>query len=413
MALIHGYLGFSRMKILFITPHFPWSGVTGGLSLVYQKIVRLADRGHRVGLVSFIRPDEIVDPNDPVFCKVIEHHTIPRPKTASVPVKLLRRAYSSTPSYFRGYWSEAMSRKVGDTVEAGNYELVIAEFSGMGHHIVGNPYLPAVRKIISSHFNVAKSTQTAAMALGWSPYGIRLRSSIQRLMRYELNLYRNVDRVVVMTAHERYQLLDEDPSLRVSIVPCGVDSTYFKPDPAVEREEAIVFTGFYVVESNVDAVLWFASKCWPILKKRRPHLKFYVVGPYAPDKVLALGRRDKSIIVTGAVKDVRTYLQRAKVYVCPVRQGSGLRFKLFEVMASGTSLVTTTLGGEGIPLQNGDNCFMADKMEIMADCIDLLLDDDQLRQTMGRQARELVTTRFNWDRGITMLEDVMHNVFNY
>jgi glycosyltransferase involved in cell wall biosynthesis len=302
---------------------------------------------------------------------------------------------------------------VGDVVEAGGYELVIAEFSGMGHHIVGNPYLPAVRKIISSHFNVAKSTQSAAMALGWSPYGVRLRSSIQRLMRYELDLYRNVDRVVVMTAHERYQLLDEDPSLRVNVVPCGVDAAHFAPDPAVEREEAIMFTGFYIVESNVDAVLWFASKCWPILKKRRPNLKFYVVGPHAPDKVLALGRKDKSIIVTGAVKDVREYLQKAKVYVCPVRQGSGLRFKLFEVMASGTPLVTTSLGGEGIPLQNGDNCFLADKMEIMANCIDLLLDDDILRRDMARQARELVASRFNWDRGITMLEDVMHDVFNH
>ncbi len=403
-----------RMKILFVTPHFPWAGVTGGLSLVYQKIAHLTERGHYVGLVSFIRPDEKVNPMDPVFCRLRECHTIPRPAQAPVPLQLMRRAYSRVPSYFRQYWSRAMSRKVGDVVHEGGYDLVIAEFSGMGHHLVGNPYLPAVRKIISSHFNVAKSNQLAAMALGWkNPHGLRLRTSTQRLQDYELNLYRGVDRVTVMTAHERYQLLDDDPALRINVVPCGVDADYFRPDPAAEREEAILFTGFYVVESNVDAVLWFASKCWPILKKRRPHVKFYVVGPGAPDRVVALGRKDPSIVVTGAVDDVRAYLHRAKVYVCPVRQGSGLRFKLFEVMASGTPLVTTTLGAQGIPLQNGDNCFMADKMEIMADCIELLLDDQSLRDSVARQARELVASRFDWDHSINKLEDVIRDVFEH
>lgn len=401
------------MKILFITPHFPWSGVTGGLSLVYQKIARLADRGHQIGLVSFKRADEIVNPDDPVFSKLIECHTISRPPKAPAVVQLARRSYSRVPSYFRDYWSTAMSRKIGDVAQAGGYDVVIAEFSGMGHHIVRNPYLPAIRKIISSHFNVAMSTQSAARALGMSPHGLRLRSSVQRLMRHELDLYRNVDRVVVMTAHERYQLLDEEPSLRVNVIPCGVDANHFRPDPRVEREDAILFTGFYVVESNVDAVLWFASKCWPILKKRRPGLKFYVVGPGAPERLLALGRKDPSIIVTGAVADVRAYLHRAKVYVCPIRQSMGLRFKLFEVMASGTPLVSTTVGAEGIPLQNGDNCFLADKMEIMAQCIDLLLEDDTLRQDIARQARELAATRFDWDRGITMLEDVIKDVFTH
>jgi polysaccharide biosynthesis protein PslH len=402
------------MKILFVTPHFPWAGVTGGLSLVYHKIARLADRGHRVGLVSFIREDEKVDPMDPVFCRLRECHTISRPPQASLPVQLFHRAYSRVPSYFRQYWSEAMSRKIGDVVHEGNYDLVIAEFTGMGHHLVRNPYLPAVRKIISSHFNVAKSTQSAALALGWkSPHAWRLRTSIQRLLRQELKFYRGVDRVLVMTAHERYQLLEEDPSLRVNVIPCGVDADYFRPDPAVEPEEALVFTAFYVVESNVDAVKWFVAKCWPILKKRRPNLKFYVVGAGAPESIVALGRKDPSIIVTGAVDDVRPYLHRAKVYVCPIRQSSGLRFKLFEVMASGTPLVSTTLGGEGIPLQNGDNCFLADQMDIMAQCIDLLLDDEPLRQSIARQARELAATRFAWNHAIDLLEATMNDVMNH
>jgi glycosyltransferase involved in cell wall biosynthesis len=80
-------------------------------------------------------------------------------------------------------------------------------------------------------------------------------------------------------------------------------------------------------------------------------------------------------------------------------------------MASGLPLVTTTVGAEGIPLQNGDNCFMADKPDIMAECIDLLLGDESLRMSIAHQARKLVEERFHWDRGIDLMEEVIHDTF--
>jgi glycosyltransferase involved in cell wall biosynthesis len=229
------------------------------------------------------------------------------------------------------------------------------------------------------------------------------------LRRYEAQIYRSVDRVIVLTAHERFRLLNIEPGLRINVIPCGVDTEYFRPAREYPKEEAILYTGQYELISNVDAVEWFVATCWPILKARRPGLKFYVVGPGGKEAFPSLPEKYPAIMVTGHVEDVRPFLQRAMLYVCPVRQGSGLRFKLFEAMASGLPVVTTTLGAEGIPLQNGDNCFMADKPEIMAECIDLLLGDESLRQSIADQARELVEQRFAWDHGIDQLEALMQD----
>jgi len=401
------------MKILFITARIPYAGVAGGHALVYQRIKRLAKRGHQVGLLSFSRADETTKPDDALFDSLTEFQTIPMPRRAGFIRKSFQSLFSIIPEYFLEYRSAAMMRKAGDMVNDSGYDVVIAEFSAMGQYLHHNPYMPAVRKIISCHFSITGSAQRITRTQGRSIYGFRSSLGLNRLLRYELNMYRGVDRVLVLTAHDRYSMLNADPTLRINVIPVGVDASFFRPDYEHETEEAIVFTGQYEVYSNLDAVQSFVAKCWPILKARRPKLKFYVVGPGAAEALQSIARRDESIIVTGGVNDVRTYMRRAKIFVCPVRLGSGLRFKIFEAMASGLPLVTTTIGAEGIPLQNGDNCFMADKPEIMAECIDLLLSDESLRLSIARQARTLVEERFNWDHGIDLMEEVLSDTFQH
>jgi len=399
------------MKILFVTARIPYSGVAGGHALVYQRIRRLAARGHQIGLVSFVDSGEVTKSDDALFGALIEREFVPSPRRPGFLLRPILLACSGIPPYFWDYRSQVMMRKIGDMVHASSYDLVVAEFSAMGQYLFQNRFLPAVRKITSCHFSVASSYQSVVRTKSLSAQGLRSRLSIQKLLRYELGMYRGMDRVLVLTAHERYNLLSADPTLRINVIPSGVDAEYFRPDDGIEREDAIVFTGQYAVDSNIDAAQWFAATCWPLIRKRHPGVKFYIVGPGAMDALHAIARKDPSIIVTGGVDDIRPYLHRSKIYVCPVRLGSGLRFKLFEAMAAGTPVVTTTLGAEGIPLQNGDNCFMADKPEIMADCISLLLGDDDLRQSIARHARTLVEERFNWDRGIDLLEDVMEDTF--
>jgi glycosyltransferase involved in cell wall biosynthesis len=222
-------------------------------------------------------------------------------------------------------------------------------------------------------------------------------------------MYRSADSVLVLTAQERFVLQRYDPHLRVNVIPCGVDTRYFRPAKD-GTEECLLFTGHYESEPNRDAVLWFADRVWPIVKKQRPMLKFFVVGPGVVPEIRDLMKRDPSIVVTGEVEDVRPYMQKARVFLCPVRLGSGLRVKILEAMAAGVPVVSTTLGAEGIPLHTGENALLADTPELMAENILHLLEDEVLRSSIVRQARTLMEDRFAWDRGIDMLEDVLDGV---
>ena len=126
--------------------------------------------------------------------------------------------------------------------------------------------------------------------------------------------------------------------------------------------------------------------------------------------MLDLTCKDPHIIVTGEVDDIRPYLARAQIFVCPNRLGSGMRGKILQAMASGVPVISTTLGAEGISIQQGENGFFADKPQIMAQYIDLLLSDPLLQTNVAKRAREMVVERFSWDRGIDLLETVLHEL---
>ena len=126
--------------------------------------------------------------------------------------------------------------------------------------------------------------------------------------------------------------------------------------------------------------------------------------------MLDLARRDPRIVVTGWVEDIRPYLAKARVFVCPNRLGSGMRGKILQAMAAGVPVAATTVGAEGIPIQIGNTGFLADTPDILVQQVSLLLEDEKLRETIARNARAMVEERFSWDRGIDLLESVLHEV---
>ena len=396
------------MKVLFLSTRVPHARVVSGHMIVYQRITRLVQRGYQVGLAVFSHDDD-ANHIPAIRDTLIELETIPAPQT-NRGRRLLDYFFSPVPPRFASSYSPAMLKCVGDMVERTGYDVVVAEFGEMGQYLNMNPYLSAVRKVISVHQCYTIAGQKALDLLGCSPQAAREWVALKGLQKYEFDMYRSADRILVLTAEERFGVLSNAPDLRITVIPSGVDTNHFKPaDPAV-KERAIVFTGYYTDEPNRDAVMWFSHAVWPRLKAKYPDLTFYVVGPGPRPDMLELARKDPRIIVTGEVDSILPYLARAQVFVCPNRLGSGMRGKILQAMAAGIPVVSTTLGAEGISIQQGENGFFADKPRIMAQTIDLLLSDPVLRANVAKRAREMVVERFSWDRGLDLLETVLHEV---
>lgn len=400
------------MKILVLSNRLPHATVVGGHRLIHQRIRQLAGRGHQVGVASFVEPvNERFIPG--LRSQVYELETVPANERRLL-VRMFRDYVSpSMPAIFWKNHSKTMMRLVGDMVDRGKYDLVLAEFGEMGLYLYRNPYLSAVHKVVSCHRCLA-DTFSKYMETAGVPPMLRLKSASQVHMveKYEFEMYRAMDHILTLTPEDRFTLLNSAPELPVSVIPPGIDFEYLERKEAVEKtaHPILMMCGYFADKSNHDAAMWFAHEVWPRVSGHHPGLKLCFVGEGASHDMLRLADKNKRVVVAGEVDDLRPYREQATIFINPMRLGSGLRIKVLEAMATGLPVVTTSLGAAGIPAQNGVNCFVADNPELFAESIDWLLNDAQLAANMGRAAKEMVKTRYEMRSTIRELEKVLEEV---
>jgi polysaccharide biosynthesis protein PslH len=121
------------------------------------------------------------------------------------------------------------------------------------------------------------------------------------------------------------------------------------------------------------------------------------VGRHPPPSMRALAEADPAIRVTGGVPDVRPYIERAAVFVVPIRVGGGTRLKIYEAMAMECPVVSTTVGAEGLPLHDGRDVLLADGARAFADATVALLTRPERAVALAREAAAMVRARFGWE----------------
>jgi glycosyltransferase involved in cell wall biosynthesis len=401
------------MKILLLANRLPHENVAGGHRLIYQRMRLLIERGHQVGLAAFVEPEQEKFIPD-LRAIVYELETVQANKRKLI-VRMFRDYMSaSLPAIFWKNYSPDMMRIIADLVERTRYDVVIAEFSEMGMYLYRNPYLSAVRKVVSCHRCLTTAFCRYVQTAGVPPM-LRLKSvsQVKPLEKYEFEMYRTMDHILTLTAEDRFTLLNHAPQLPASVIPPGIDFDYLDRDVAKSTGPPIILmSGYFADKSNSDGALWFAHEVWPRIAKAHPDLQLYLVGAGTDREIDRLAELDDRIVVTGAVDDLRPFREQARIFINPIRLGSGLRIKVLEAMASGLPTVSTSLGTAGMPAQNGVNCFVADTPELMAESIEWLLNDDHLSETMGRAAKQMVKDKYDIRSTVRELEKVLEEVIS-
>lgn len=192
-------------------------------------------------------------------------------------------------------------------------------------------------------------------------------------------------------------------------VPNGVDLDYFKRKQGYNSDTSqnLIFAGGLGWYPNSDAMLFFAKEVWPLLKKanHKKRFKMYVVGKGKVKVLDELTKVDKDFIVTGFVDDVREYLEKADIYVCPIRDGGGTKLKVLDALAMGVPLIAHPASCEGIKVQNGLNVLLAETAEEFVEKIVELSDDMELRKSLSKQGIKLIESDYCFEQiGRSMAE---------
>jgi len=212
--------------------------------------------------------------------------------------------------------------------------------------------------------------------------------------------------VTFISERDRSALMRE--SRRGYIIKQGIDAAYWRRTSRVPDRPALIFTGGMKYEPNHDAAMLLVREVFPRLRERCPAATLEVVGCDPQPALVREAQFVEGVTVTGAVADMRPYLERASIFIAPLRFASGTQNKVLEAMAMELPVITTPAVAEG--LRTGaakPPVLIANTTDEFVNKAGLLLHHRDRRAELGELGREYVEHHFDWEATGAALENVL------
>lgn len=286
------------------------------------------------------------------------------------------------------------------------FDLLVCDYLAPMGNLLELKKRPAIPTLLFQH-NVesmifARHAETAGNPIKAAIY----RRQWQKTRAFEQDCARFVDAQVAVSDADATTFRQEIGMKNVlGAVPTGVDCNYFQPPVNPAQKPVLAFLGAMDWDANQDAVLWFSNEILPRIRQKNPDAEFLLIGRNPPAALRDLAARDPKVRVTGTVPDVRPVMHEAYAMVLPLRIGGGTRIKVYEAMAMGVPVISTTIGAEGLDTTHGRNILIADTAEAFANESVALLQDPARARALALEARRHVEENYSWTRVAGIFSD--------
>lgn len=263
------------------------------------------------------------------------------------------------------------------------------------------PYLPrwALARTVLNHHNVESHLliRRGNQESSWWRRAYLLRDGA-KLARLEAKVAPLVGVNLVVSELDGQRLQEVAPGSRLRVVENGVDVEYFNVLGKVQPDDrSLVFAGSMGWYPNANGMYYFIEEVWPKLLAADSRFHLTIVGQGPTSRLRAIAEAVPNVKVTGAVEDVRPYIEQAAVYVCPILDGGGTRLKVLDALAMRRPLVATPLAVEGLGLSPGRHFLESRSPQEFVDHILSLRDNPIHREALGAEGRDFVVSHFSWD----------------
>lgn len=391
------------MHILLLTQVLPYPPDSGPKVKTWN-VVKYLSRQHEITLASFVRGDQTADVEHlKKYCR--EVHTVEmKREIAFDAMALLESLLTGIPWVIARDRRDAMFSLVERLARETHFDVVHADQLNMAQYA---ERVPNARKVLDDHNALWLLYKRMARTTRFGAKKYLFERDWRKLWNYEGQICRSFDAVTAVSEEDKMALGEAAGSIyNISVTPIAVDTQEVRPIERNPGADHILHIGTMFWPPNVDGILWFAREVYPLIKEKRPGVTFDVVGARPPAEVQELEKEDSSIHVSGYVEDPQEYLQQAGVMVVPLRAGGGMRVKILNALAQGLPIVTTTIGCEGIAIEDGRDLLIADKPQDFAAATLRLLTDRGMAAKLGLNGRRLIETTYDYQVACRPLDQV-------
>ncbi len=384
----------SQMKIMQVANKFPYPPKDGGSIATFSLARSLAELGNEVTILAMNTSKHFTDiKNIPgELQEMIRFEAVPVDTSITLGGALKNLFFSKMPYNAERFISPAFDQKLRQLLKENDFDIIQLE----GLYLV--PYIDTIRKysqalLVMRAHNIEHEIWERSVKRQKGPRKIYIRHLSSRIRKIELEFLNAYDAVLPITERDGKMMKHLGCRLPMKIVPTGINSGELQPDHSKLDFPSVFHIGALDWLPNQEGILWFLDNVWPKILDKKPQIKFYLAGRNAPGFFREMKYPNMEFI--GEVDDAYKFMRAKAIMIVPVLSGSGMRIKIIEGMALGKSIVTTSVGTEGIATSHGENILIADTAEEYAGEILKLLDNYELFREIGEKATTFV--RQNYD----------------
>lgn len=301
------------------------------------------------------------------------------------------------------YYSAEMEQWVNDTITTQHITNVFVYSSVMAQYVNDKPYLHTIIDFVD-----VDSDKWRQYSEGKSGFSSWLYGREYKTLREFENLSAEKAKHSLFVSPQEADLfkqqINDSIANTVSGMLNGVDTVFFDPQVEVSdplaKDIDVVFTGAMDYWANVDAVMWFADKVWPLVRQTNPEARFLIVGGNPTADVLGLDGKN-GIKVTGRVEDIRPFIKNAMVAVAPLQIARGIQNKVLEAMSMARPVIATSMAIEGIEGRT-EHVKITDDPEQTAQYIRVYLE----QKTSAPENRQWILENLQWKFALAGLKSL-------
>ena len=382
------------MKIFVLLPRIPWPLEKGDKLRAFNQIKQLA-KNNEVVLCAL---NDKKSNKEEAF-KALQPYCI---SVTFIDISKISILFNIIKSFFKGlplqcgyFYNKKAHKKIKSLIEKHKPDMLFGQLLRVAEYI---RYEKTPKTIdYQDVFSMGMKRRKEIAPFYMKPF---FNMEYKRLKRYEHNIFNDFDIKTIISAQDR-NFIDHERKDEILIVPNGVDHEYYTPQDC-EKKYDIVFTGNMAYAPNVNAVEYLANHILPLVWKQLPETKLYIAGA-TPDPRVKKVASDK-IIISGWIDDMRDDYAQSKIFIAPMRIGTGLQNKLLEAMSMRLPCITTTLANNPLGAEIDKEILVGNNEHELANHIITLLTNKEKANTLAQSGYDFVRRVYDWSEATKIME---------
>ncbi|MCE3294722.1 MAG: hypothetical protein K0R65_436 [Crocinitomicaceae bacterium] len=376
-----------KQKLLVVLSRFPYPLEKGDKLRAYYQLIGLSEE---FDLHVFCTTDCEVSPADlekiRPYCKELK---VFRLKKGLILLNVLGAFITGKPFQVAYFYQRWIARKIRQRMEELRPDHIFCQLVRVSEYVKNYHSCPKTIDLMDAlSKGMERRAQDAPFYMKWF-----FREESARLKRYESKVLDYFEHTVIISGQDkRYIIHPKNSSIRV--IPNGVGERFFNFKEQTAKTCDLIFTGNMSYAPNVQASQFLVKKLLPVLEKDYPGIRTDLVGATPAPSVKSL--TSSRVRVTGWVDDMRPYYAGAEIFIAPMFSGSGMQNKILEAMAMGIPCITTRLANNAVLAKDGEEIILAETEAEMCAAVKSLKSDPELYAKIAHNAREFVSSRYNW-----------------